>query len=790
MAAIEAASASVDPRGPIAYPGARVMADATGVYASDFAYRPEGRKPSAWRGRWIWLAGDPRPAAALFRKEIALAEAPARVHAWISADRKYRLYVNGRLASRGPVDIGMDYAGGSTHRWFYDCRDLTAYFHKGRNAISAEVFREWPIGFTASRGRPGLLFEAEAALPGNGRRVIASDSSWRGIPAPQYPDPSTYDAAREPAGWRSPGFDDGQWQPCRTVQSVWENLTASEIPQLMEARYPPLRIEGLPARVLTADGSFRVVFDRVLSGYPTIKLRGGKGARLTIRAQRSATMLLGDGEQYFEFPFLTEIAPAFKIELSNVTTPVEILDVGANFTSQPVVYRGQFACSDPKLTRLWDVSRWAVQICLQSHHLDSPNHQEPISDPGDYVIESMVNYYAFGQPWLARQDLRKFAWLLKDERYCNFHISYSLAWLQMLMDYYDFTGDKALVVELAPYVHGLMDRYASWRGANGLISEAPDYMFMDWVTIGGFECHHPPAVVGQGYLTALYCHGLTMASRVAALMGDGSRAREYARQRMETAAAFNRELWSPERKLYRDGRPFQTHVKPHQWLPADKDIETFSPHVNLLAVLFDLAPKERQRPIVESVLSERPLNTQPWFMHWVFQAIDHAGLFDKLAPEQLARWRVVPETRSFHEMWEGGDLSHGWCSTPLVQLSSHILGVAPSSPGFKSIAVRPHLCGLKWVMGCVPTPLGDVVVNWNVRSDRFEADVTVPEGATADFVLPSLPFPKAVVRHNGRRCGAKVHLGPGAHHIAAREAPNVSHAAIQVRARRRCALGG
>ena len=29
----------------------------------------------------------------------------------------------------------------------------------------------------------------------------------------------------------------------------------------------------------------------------------------------------------------------------------------------------------------------AVQICLQTHHLDSPNHQEPISDPGDYVIE-------------------------------------------------------------------------------------------------------------------------------------------------------------------------------------------------------------------------------------------------------------------------------------------------------------------------------------------------------------------------------------------------------------------
>ena len=69
---------------------------------------------------------------------------------------------------------------------------------------------------------------------------------------------------------------------------------------------------------------------------------------------------------------------------------------------------GSFSCSDPKLNELWNSSRWLTQICMQTHHLDSPNHQEPICDPGDYLIESHANYYAFGSPWLARQDLRKF----------------------------------------------------------------------------------------------------------------------------------------------------------------------------------------------------------------------------------------------------------------------------------------------------------------------------------------------------------------------------------------------
>ena len=46
---------------------------------------------------------------------------------------------------------------------------------------------------------------------------------------------------------------------------------------------------------------------------------------------------------------------------------------------------------------------------------------------------------------------------------------------------------------------------------------------------------------------------------------------------------------------------------------------------------------------MEKVLAEKPLNTQPWFMHWVFQAIDHAGLFDNYGAAQLRRWQIVPE---------------------------------------------------------------------------------------------------------------------------------------------------
>jgi hypothetical protein len=775
------ASETADPRGPIDNPNMTVTADAQGVQTHGYQFQNDSAKPTPWQAHWIWLGGGQPAVAAMFRKEVVLADAPQTVKAWMTADIKYRLYINGSLVARGPVDQGRDYFGGNTHRWFYDYRDLTPFFTKGTNVITAEVFRDWPINFTVSRGSPGFLFESEITDGSGQKTTVASDASWRSLTAAQFPDTSVYIAANEPAGWRLAGFDDSAWPASRELKDIWEPLVPSELPPLMEARYPVLRSEGLPEnKTFTNDGSFKVVFDRVLSAYPTIKVKGGKGALLTIQANHLAKFVPGGGESYFEFPFMTEVVPSFTVTLTHVTEPITIEDVGATFTSQPLEYKGAFACSDSKLNDLWKVSRWAVQICLQTHHLDSPNHQEPISDPGDYVIEGMVNNYAFAQPWLLRQDIRKFAWVLADENYHNFHTSYSIAWLQMLMDYYDYTGDKSLMVEMSPYVQKLMDTYASWRGPNGILSDAPNYMFMDWVNIGGFACHHPPAVIGQGYLTAFFYHGLEMASRVATLTGDMASVEKYAQLRQEIKTAFNRELWVADKGLYRDGEPFVTSVKPYDWLPADQNIETFSPHVNMLAVLFDLAPKAQQAAIVDKVLAEKPLNTQPWFMYWVFKAIDHAGRFDQYGVDQMHRWQIMPETQSFLEMWGTGDLSHGWCSSPLVQMSARVLGVTPASPGFDTIAIRPELADLTWAKGSVPTPHGDVAVAWAVGENKFTLDVTVPAGAEADITLPvdrfkglkgahilmmddHLPAPKITM--NGKNVGASAHVTAGQYHF-------------------------
>ena len=593
------------------------------------------------------------------------------------------------------------------------------------------------------------------------------------------PEPTTsrgggygFDGTKEPLGWHGAGFNDSAWPACVISQGVADPLALSGLPPNMEAHFPILAVggvtggaqvppmpftEGRPI-VVTSDGAFTVRFPRILSAYLGIKVIGGAGARIELEpneldapgaSNQSSTLTLRDGVQYFEAPGFSSVG-VIHVRVSRVTTPVKIVDVSADTTSQPVAYAGAFACSDDALNALWKSCRWSTQICLQTWHLDSPQHQEPICDYGDYLIADRVAFDAFGgSPALARQDLRKWAWVMQDRDYHTFHTSYTLLWLQALMQYYDYTGDLGTVKELSPYVFKLLGRFAGYRGRNGLISEAPNYMFMDWVNVAGFSAHHPPAVIGQGYLTAFYCRALTDAARVASLTGDTARARGYARTRAEAVTAYNRELWDPARGLYRDGRPFQTSVKPNAWMPADADVQTWSAQNNALAVLYDIAPKGRQQAVVNAMMAQTPWNVRPYFMHFVLAAIAHAGLFDTYGTVWMRKWRVNPATQTSLEMGDGGDLSHGWIATPLVQMSEHVLGITPASPAFGTVSIRPALCDLRWAKGRVPTPHGPVDVSWRRAGDGLTLSLSVPPGTSADVAFPA-PALGAAITLNGR----------------------------------------
>ena len=167
-------------------------------------------------------------------------------------------------------------------------------------------------------------------------------------------------------------------------------------------------------------------------------------------------------------------------------------------------------------------------------------------------------------------------------------------------------------------------------------------------------------------------------------------------------------------------------------MPEDEEGTYFSQHTNSLAVLFDLAPVEIQRSIMEKVVNDKELiQAQPYFMHFILNAIHHAGLFDKYGNEQMRRWgKLLSENEdSLKEVWDGFecDYSHAWGGTPTYQMPAKVLGIMPVEAGFKKVAVNPCISDLKWARGKVPTPFGIIEISVERKDDGVIINAVVPK---------------------------------------------------------------
>ena len=70
---------------------------------------------------------------------------------------------------------------------------------------------------------------------------------------------------------------------------------------------------------------------------------------------------------------------------------------------------------------------------------------------------------------------------------------------------------------------------------------------------------------------------------------------------------------------------------------------------------------------------------------------------------------------------------------------SHLLGIMPNAPGFKSVIIAPKPAGnLTWVEGSYESVNGLIEVRWDNKGGKFTLKITVPANTTAKVILPSM----------------------------------------------------
>ena len=89
---------------------------------------------------------------------------------------------------------------------------------------------------------------------------------------------------------------------------------------------------------------------------------------------------------------------------------------------------------------------------------------------------------------------------------------------------------------------------------------------------------------------------------------------------------------------------------------------------------------------------------------------------------------------------------------PTYFLTTLILGVRPTRPGYSEYVLAPNPAGLEWAKGTVPTVHGAIIVDWKwikeTQADpvsqieaRFILHLQNPSSETAQVILP---------KHNGK----------------------------------------
>ena len=698
--------------------------------------------------KWIWLPPnkyfEPQETAtyaslkrkelscylAEFKKDFVFDKKIEKIIIEISADVKYFLYLNERYVGVGPVTSGGDFrvAEPMPQQYYNVYEERIDCDHVCLRAFVQTL----PIVQTDnSQGKHnGFICACQIFFSDDTSTVVYSDESWACRLHTVALGCNTFDYTKELP----------KWENAEEVVPVW-NLFPSEIPNLVEEK-----ICVQQAEIVVEASSFDVLhceLDKIYSVYYTFQVEADGDFEITIYdyekdSHKKAKAFFVKGNKSVACRSLVlRSAGAFDVEIKNFgKTRIVVKDSAVQFQHYPCLSKGEFYCSDEKLNQVYDMGRHALKICRQTIELDSPMHQENLSDPGDYLVESLMNYYADGDVKLTRFDIVRIARYLEVSDGYMFHTTYALIWVQMVYDYYTYSGDETILHFVKSALGKLFARYANWTNKKGVIDNPPNYMFVDWILIDEYSMHHPPKALGQTVLNAFYYNALKTAAKIYGIIGEKI-LQDDCQQKAEILKLGFSIFYDAERGLYFDGS--NEDVEENAWLPKNAKKRYYSWHSNTLAVLYDLAPLEKQQEIIRKMVADETLiQPQPYFMHFSIEAIYKAGLFEEIGMKQLDRWKNMTVWKKgllevFWEHFEGYsfDYSHAWGGTPTYQLPNKLSGLKILKAGFEKISLQPRLFGLKWAKMKIPTPKG--VISLEMKEGEKPV-IDVPQGIEYEII--------------------------------------------------------
>lgn len=745
-----------------------------------------------WKAVWIGprlTAGENDEGVFHFRRTFDVSLKPSAFIVHVSADNRYRLFVNGKAVGLGP-------ARGDKVHWHYETFDLAPYLKSGKNTIAAQVWNLGNQGPVAQMtiGKTAFLMqgntEKESAVNTNPEnwKVIRNDA-FRLIPVTGEmvfgyyalgATDSIY-AAQFPWGWETQEFNDRAWETPATI-SVADplyyaykhgeadgGLTPRTIPMMEEKleRIPKVvRAKGLKtdAKFLTGKNSLVVpanteaviLLDQtyLTTAYPEVVVSNGKGASIKIaysealydenlkKGNRNVTenktlygyydVFIADGGQNRLFrPLWYRTYRFVELTITTQQEPLTINDFYGMFTAYPFQEKANFTSSDPELKKIWDVGWRTARLCANETYYDCP-YYEQLQYVGDTRIQALLSLYVAGDDRLMRNALTLFDRSRLPEGLTQSR--YPTEIVQMIppfsLYWVDMIHDYHTFRDDPEFVQGFLP------GIRSTLSWYEDHLDernilseMGWWSFvdwaDEFERGVPEGAKEKEGTSIISLQMVYALDRAAELF-DYFGKRHEASQYREQANAIRKGVYET------------CYDKQRQLFADSPEKKHFSQHANVMAILTNAIPDAQQMDLMKKILSDTSLTQcSLYYRFYMMNALKKAGMANEYL-ENLDMWKemLAQGLTTFPEQSDDTRSDcHAWSSSPMIEFLATVCGIEPAEAGFKKVKIEPYLGQLKEANGIVPHPKGNIEVKLRRSgTNGIAAEITLPQGLTGEFV--------------------------------------------------------
>ncbi len=398
--------------------------------------------------------------------------------------------------------------------------------------------------------------------------------------------------------------------------------------------------------------------------------------------------------------------------------PIKSID--AAFIYRDIPYLGSFESSDDRLNEIWSIGAYTVHLNMQNYLWDGIKRDRLVW-VGDMHPEVMTINTVFGEHSIVPKSLD----LARDQhplpQWMNTISSYSMWWILIHKNWYDYHGDLAYLKEQEEYMIALLDQLSTFID-NDNKEILNGGRFLDWPT------SEKPKAVHAG-LQAMMIMTFEAGSEMMATLGKNDLKDKY----LATSKRLRKH--KPEGNTTKQAAALMSMADLVDAKKINKDVlkkdgvermSTFYGYY-ILEAMAKAGDYDGALKVIRDYWGGMlDLGATTFWEDFDVLDVPNSGRIDELVPAHKSD--IHGDFGEYCYIVYRHSLCHGWASGPTPWLTQYVLGISVMDSG-DTVKITPHLGDLTFAKGTFPSKHGILKVSHEKSAGgKIKTIIDAPEG--------------------------------------------------------------